>query len=142
MKARSQTLQDHETSPQSGNGPATGGRATKWDGAAVFRTTALAFDAGDKVNGSLYLCDPTNGLQRAAVEEAVSVLRARSIWSAQEVKQVRDDQRQAYEEQLVFVEAVEFPIGGARLVMVRCDHPKFPSSSERFAAWKIALGVG
>ena len=113
-----------------------------WDGTSIFRSTQITFDPGDKANGSLYLCDPSGGKQSQAIERAIAMLRERALWSAQDPKQVRDDQRQAYEEQLAFVEAVEVVVEGARLVITRCNHPKFPSSAERFSGWKSALGVG
>jgi hypothetical protein len=102
----------------------------------------LTYDPGDKTNGSLYLCDPSGGTQAQAVEQGIVLLRRQSLWSATAPKQVRDDQRQAYADQLVFVEAMEVAVGGACLVIARCDHPKFPSSAERFAAWKKALAAG
>ena len=112
-----------------------------WDGPAIFRTTQLTFDPGDKANGSLYLCDPSGGKQAQTVDLAIAALRQGSLWSSQDPKQVRDDQRQAYEDQLEFVEAVAVTVGGAGLVLARCNHPKFPSSAERFAGWKRVLGV-
>lgn len=109
-----------------------------WDAAGIFRTTALTFDPGDPGNGSLYLCDPT-GEAAAAVAGAIAVLRAAELWSQTEPKAVRDDQREAYESQLRFIEAAETTVNGVRLVLVRCDHPKFPSSGDRFEAWKQRL---
>ncbi len=112
-----------------------------WDGPSIFRSTQLTFDPGDKANGSLYLCDPSGGKQSQVIEQVIACLRERALWSSQAPKQVRDDQRQAYEEQLVFVEAVEVVVKGARLVITRCNHPKFPSNAERFSGWKRALGA-
>ena len=41
----------------------------------------------------------------------------------------------AYKEQLALLEVAEF--GGAEgFIIVRCDHPKFPSDGERWAAWR------
>lgn len=110
-----------------------------WDGPSIFRSTAITFDPGDKLNGSLYLCDPTGGNHEQVVAKVIVHLRGNALWSGQDPKQVRDDQRQAYAEQLSFVEAVEFVADGVTLVAVRCNHPKFPSSAERFADWKKAL---
>jgi len=113
--------------------------ARSWDGPAIFHSTAITYDAGDKSNGSLYLCDPTGGKHGQVIERVIAHLRGQTLWSGEEPKQVRDDQRQVYEEQLSFVEAVEFVAYGIALVAVRCNHPKFPSSAERFSAWKDAL---
>lgn len=38
-----------------------------------------------------------------------------------------------------FVEAAEVTIDGEALLLARFDHPKFPSSAERFAAWRKEL---
>ena len=134
-------MKDTNLTQAAAHGAAGGAVTPTWDGPALFRGTRLTFDPGDKSNGSLYLCDPSNGQHAEMVEQAIRVLRAQALWSAQDAKQVRDDQRQAYEAQLVFVEAAEFTCGGAQLVLARCDHPKFPSSADRFSAWKKALGT-
>ena len=132
-------MHDSSKIPKPTQTEASNRSARVWDGPAIFRTTALMFDGGDKANGSLYLCDPSNGQQSKAVGQAIDLLRAHSLWSMQDAKQVRDDQRQAYEDQLVFVEAAEVVVGGSQLVIARCNHPKFPSISARFDAWKTAL---
>jgi len=126
----------NEQSMQDRDGAGTSGRS--WDGPSIFRSTAITFDPGDKLNGSLYLCDP-GGVHGLVIAKVIAHLRGKSLWSEQDPKQVRDDQRQAYEEQLLFVEAVEFVADGVTLVAARCNHPKFPSSAERFADWKKAL---
>lgn len=112
-----------------------------WDEPSIIRQMALTFDPGDKLNGSLYLCDPSNGGHSIAVSQAVSALRERGLWSSQEPKQVRDEQRGAYEAQLTFVGAHEFAVGDTKLLIARYDHSKFPSNPERFEAWKEALGA-
>lgn len=116
-----------------------GSRPARWDGPALIRQTALSFDPGDKLNGSLYLCDPAGGAGAAQVDAAIERLRAVGLWSGQPVRQVQDDQRAAYEAQLLFVEACEFAAGDAKLVIARFDHTKFPSSAPRFAEWKRVL---
>jgi hypothetical protein len=112
-----------------------------WTASSVIHGTAMSFDGGDKLNGSLYLCVPGAGADPTVANAAITALRAAGLWSMDEPKSVRDDQKSAYEQQLQFVEAVE--VGGrfGPLVLARFDHPKFPSSPERFAAWKAALGV-
>ncbi len=116
---------------------------TAWDGPTVIRNTTLTFDPGDKLNGSLYLCDPSGGLPTSAkaLEQAITALRSVGLWSTDLPKQVRDDQKAAYEAQLQFVEAVEITFAGAPLVIARYDHPKFPSSADRFEAWKKVLNT-
>ena len=112
-----------------------------WTASSIIHGTAMSFDGGDKLNGSLYLCAPFGDANPAITGDAITALRAAGLWSMDEPKSVRDDQKSAYEQQLQFVEAVE--VGGrfGPLVLARFDHPKFPSSPERFAAWKAALGV-
>jgi hypothetical protein len=113
-----------------------------WDGPTVIRNTTLTFDSGDKLNGSLYLCDPSGASQSQALDQVIALLRGAGLWSSQLQKQVRDDQKATYEIQLQFVEAVDITVAGAQLVIARYDHPKFPSSADRFEAWKKVLGIG
>lgn len=110
---------------------------TAYSGTALIRETTLTFDGGDKLNGSLYLSTPPGSDE--AARAAIEVLRAAGLWSADPAKQVKDEQREAYATQMQFVEAVEVRAGGKPVVLARYDHPKFPSSAERFAAWKSAF---
>ena len=112
-----------------------------WTASGIIHGTAMRFDGGDKLNGSLYLCVAGAGADPIVADAAIAALRAAGLWSMDEPKSVSDDQKSAYEQQLQFVEAVE--VGGrfGRVVLARFDHPKFPSSAERFAAWKVALGT-
>ena len=98
----------------------------------------LRFDAGDAANGSLYLCTARGA---PAPERALETLRASQLWSADAVKLVAEEQRDAYREGLKFVAAVALDRDGESLVLARFDHPKFPSDAGRFAAWQNALGV-
>ena len=75
----------------------------------------------------------------AGVTAAQVLPLAAGLWSADPAKQVKDEQREAYATQMQFVEAVEVHVGGKTIVLARYDHPKFPSSAERFAAWKAAF---
>ena len=109
-----------------------------WDGTALINENTLTFDAGDPANGSLYLCSPP-GSAAAATETAIERLRSAGLWSPQAPKQVKDEQKPAYAGQMRFVEAAQALVDGHKLVLARYDHPKFPSSAERFAAWKAAL---
>ena len=113
----------------------------RWDGEAIFQRTMLAFDAGDKENASLYLCAPSGRSTATPLGQAIDLLRANGLWSKQEPKWVRDDQRQSYQDQLSLVEVLPLPWNGEELLLVRCEHPRFPSSEHRFAAWKAALGA-
>ena len=92
----------------------------------------LYFDAGDKRNGSLYLCVPRGAAQPDA---ALAALRSATLWSAEPHKQVADEQRQAYKDGLQFVAAAEYDAADGRLVLARFDHPRFPSDASRFQAW-------
>lgn len=114
---------------------------TAWTASTIIHGTAMSFDGGDKLNGSLYLCVPASSAHPAGATGAIATLRAAGLWSAEEPKSVRDDQKSAYEQQLQFVEAVEVAGKSGPLVLARFDHPKFPSSAERFTAWKKALGA-
>ncbi len=107
---------------------------TEFNSETVVDLYDLTFDAGDKLNGSLYLCTPRGA---ADIEPApwVEALRAAGLWSAEPPKQVADEQRQAYKDGLLFVAAVAYATGTGHVVFARFDHPKFPSSSERWEAW-------
>jgi len=97
----------------------------------------LTFDAGDKRNGSLYLCTPRGGGVAAA--PWVATLRAAGLWSADAPKQVADEQRPAYRDGLRFVAARAFAVAGGHVVIARFDHPKFPSDAARWQAWIDAI---
>lgn len=99
----------------------------------------LRFDAGDKRNGSLYLCTPRGG--DVSPEPWIEALRAAGLWSSEEPKQVSDDQRPAYKEGLAFREAVAYRTDGGHLVLARFDHPKFPSDAERWERWLETLDL-
>jgi hypothetical protein len=80
----------------------------------------------------MYVCEPSrDGLG----ERVIAAFRAEGLWSDAAPKQVPDAHRDAYKAQLQYVESREYRIGGSRLVLLRGDHPKFPSSAERWAAW-------
>ncbi len=108
-----------------------------WTLATLVDDTRMSFDAGDKRNGSLYVCDPSKG---NVADGLIEALRKAGVWSAAEPKQVADDQKQAYKSGLQFNEAREYTIGGKKLVLLRCDHPKYPSDGERWGEWNRIAG--
>jgi hypothetical protein len=97
----------------------------------------MTFDPGDKDNSSLYLCTPIQG--GISPDIMIAKLREEGLWSASDPKQVRDDQKGAYKTQLQFTEAREYLIDGQPIVLLRCDHPKFPSVSARWNEWNRLL---
>lgn len=110
-------------------------------GADLIHNHDLYFDGGDKANGSLYLCAAL-GAAAAPVEAAIARLRAAGLWSADAHKQVPEAAKPAYAEQMQFIDRFEFESAGARLLATRYDHPKFPSSAERWEAWRRELAAG
>ena len=99
----------------------------------------LTFDPGDPQNGSLYLGEPrdtASGLDRAAL---IAKLRAAGLWSDQPAKQVPDAHRQAYKDQLQFLEATCYRTAHGHFLIARFDHSKFPSSATRWQAWQTFL---
>jgi hypothetical protein len=44
-------------------------------------------------------------------------------------------QKKIYAEQMQFIACAQFAIGSINVVAARYDHPKFPSSAERWSAW-------
>lgn len=107
-------------------------------GADLIHQHDLYFDGSDKANGSLYLCAPL-GADAAPVEAAIARLRAAGLWSADAHKQVPETAKPAYAEQMQFIGVFGFDSAGTALQAARYDHPKFPSSAERFAAWQRVL---
>lgn len=108
-----------------------------WDLVTLVDYTTMTFDPGDKVNGSLYLCTPIQGA--ISPDSMVAKLREAGLLSASDPKQVRDDQKDTYKTQLQFTEAREYLIDGQPLVLLRCDHPKFPSDPARWNEWNRFL---
>jgi len=96
----------------------------------------LTFDPADPENGSLYLCHERNGEKDAQRDRLVGELREQALWSDTEPKQVPDEHREAYREQLEFIEAASYRIDAETVTIARFDHPKFPSSATRFEQWK------
>jgi hypothetical protein len=95
----------------------------------------LTFDPADPRNGSLYLGTARAGGSTLDLPATLSALRAAALWSPEPSKTIPDAHRAAYKEQLALLEVAEF--GGAEgFIIVRCDHPKFPSDGERWAAWR------
>ena len=106
----------------------------EFNNAVIVDDYDLAFDPGDKLNGSLYLCTP-RGSTATRPDGAIAALRAAGLWSDTPPKSVPDEQRQAYKDGLIFVAAIAYRAGAEHLVIARFDHPKFPSDSKRWEAW-------
>jgi hypothetical protein len=98
----------------------------------------LRFDAGDKANGSLYVCTPRGA---PAPDALIAALRTAGLWSQDAVKQVEDGQRQAYRDGLEFVAAAAFRGADGEVLLARFDHPKFPSDGARWQAWLEIAGA-
>ena len=99
----------------------------------------LMFDAGDKLNSSLYLCTPRGGDATDALR-LLAFLRAAGLWSGDLEKNVADEQRQGYKDGLEFVEAHAFRTEGGHVAVARFNHPKFPSDEGRWRAWVDCIG--
>ncbi|MEM7207861.1 MAG: hypothetical protein AAF434_08570 [Pseudomonadota bacterium] len=92
----------------------------------------LTFDPGDKLNASLYLGVRPDGLTPARIDDAITALRENQLWSDEHPRVVRDDQKQAYKDQLDFVEAFSYDDGS--ILIARFDHPQYPSDTGRWRA--------
>lgn len=112
-----------------------------FDSATLIDGYDLSFDPGDKLNGSLYVCT-VRGSGDAEAANVVATLRAAGLWSGEAVKTVADEQRQAYRDGLVFVEARAYGAGKTHVVLARFDHPKFPSDAGRWQAWTACMESG
>jgi hypothetical protein len=107
-------------------------------GAQLIHEHDLYFDGGDPANGSLYLCAPLN-TEVAGVDAAIEQLREAGLWSQATPKQVPVVQKDAYAQQMQFIDSFEFKSGTATLKAARFDHPKYPSDAQRWSAWKNIL---
>lgn len=106
----------------------------EFSNAVIVDNYQLAFDAGDTLNGSLYL-GTLRGTTANHAENWIVPLRAGGLWSDTPHKSVPDEQRQAYKEGLIFVAAIAYCAGAEHIVIARFDHPKFPSDTKRWEAW-------
>lgn len=102
---------------------------------------AVAFDAGDPGNGSLYLCVNATEADSTVFEPAIARLRDAGLWSQEDCSQIKDSQRAVYSEQLRFIATEPVQIDGCSMLLARFDHPKYPSSAERFNAWVTCLSA-
>jgi len=100
----------------------------------------LYFDPADPLNASLYLCVAI-GADDAAIKAAINKLRAASLWSAQSAKQVADEQRSAYAEQMRFIACTELQTDEGVLLLARYTHPKFASDEGRWQKWIACLST-
>ncbi|MFT4561966.1 MAG: hypothetical protein ACI9BW_001709 [Gammaproteobacteria bacterium] len=99
----------------------------------------LAFDPGDPLNGSLYICRTLGEPRARHCDPLIAQLQAAGLWSSEEVKEVSDEHRGAYKQQLSFVEHVRYEIDGSEISIARFDHEKYPSDAKRWEQWKDAF---
>ena len=101
----------------------------------LFLDYQVWFDPARQENTSLYLFGPQGS------EEAMEYLRTAlidaNLWELDRKKLIREDQRQAYTDQLSVVEVIG--LGAAGLFAGRFNHPKFQSSATQWEAWKSVL---
>ena len=109
-------------------------------GAHIVQTYDLFFDAGDKANGSLYLCFEA-GAAADVVETVIEKLRGAGLWSQQPYKGIAADQKSAYATQMQFVACAQFQHGITTGLAARYTHPKYPSSAERWSQWLELLAM-
>ena len=82
----------------------------EYSNAVIVDNYDLAFDPGDKLNGSLYFCT-LRGTTANHAENWIAPLRAGALWSDTPHKTVPDEQRQAYKDGLIFVAAIAYRAG-------------------------------
>ena len=109
------------------------------DKSTIINHYLMSFDGGDKKNGSLYLAvDPT--VQPGTnIDLVIGKLRDAGCWSAEPPKQVPDEHKAAYEEQLTLLEVVQFRDADSPFLATRFEHEKFPSDDERWQQWLVTL---
>ncbi len=94
------------------------------------------FDPAGGPNGSLYLCLPRDPESAKLAGYFAKQLRNQSLWSDQDAKAIADEQIPAYASQLELLEVSAVPWLQRGCLLLRCEHPKFPSDDNRWAAWK------
>ena len=109
------------------------------DKSTIINQHVMTFDPADKNNGSLYLCVDPSIVPGTNVTLVIDKLRAAGCWSDEPPKQVPDEHRQAYEEQLQLVEVVGFRDADSPFLAARFNHEKFPSDDARWQAWLTTL---
>ena len=95
----------------------------------------MSFDAGDKKNGSLYLCVNPNVQPGTNIDLVIDKLRAANNWSDESPKTVPAEHKAAYEEQLELLEVVTFRDADSPFLAARFEHAKFPSDGDRWTQW-------
>ena len=109
------------------------------DKATIINQHTMTFDPADKKNGSLYLCVDPSIAPGTNVDLVIDQLRSAGYWSDEAPKQVPDEHRAAYEEQLELLEVVSFRDADSPFLAARFDHEKFPSDDERWQSWLATL---
>ena len=101
---------------------------------AIIDKHELWFDAGDVLNGSLYV----SASDSDTLGHVISFFRNSSLWSDAPASQVLTTQKATYKAELIFVAAAEYHVTGQKLLLARFSHPKYPSSTERWLSWLSA----
>ena len=101
--------------------------------ADVMDSHTLYFDPAGGANGSLYLALPPG--ENAAARQFAEALRAAGLWSEREPRVVEDSQKDAYKTQLELLAVHAGIWQKLDCLLLRCDHPTFPSDARRWGAW-------
>ena len=105
------------------------------DKSTIINQHEMYFDAGDKKNGSLYLCVDPDVQPGTNVDLIIDKLRVANSWSDEPPKKVPAEHKAAYEEQLELLEVVTFRDADSPFLAVRFEHEKFPSDKDRWMQW-------
>ena len=109
------------------------------DKKTIINQHTMTFDPTDKKNGSLYLCVDSSIVPGTNVALVIDKLRAAGCWSDDEPKEVPDEHRAAYEEQLELIEVVSFRDADSPFLAARFHHEKYPSDDGRWQEWLATL---
>jgi hypothetical protein len=107
-------------------------------GADIVYNHDLYFDPADARNSSLYIC-VAPGTPNTSVEALIELLRGGALWSPQPHKSVPAEHKKNYAEQMQFIACAQFNLGTTQFLVVRYNHAKFPSDTERWSAWLTRL---
>jgi hypothetical protein len=98
---------------------------------AIIDKHELWFDTGDVLNGSLYVSTSDSDTRN----HVISMFRKAGFWSDVPESQVLTTQKAAYKAELIYVAAAEYHVIEQKLLLTRFNHPKYPSSAERWLSW-------
>lgn len=99
----------------------------------VMDNHTLYFDPAGGANGSLYLALPPG--ESVVAQQFAEALRAAGLWSEREPSVVEESQKEVYKAELELLAVHAGIWRELDCLLLRCDHPAFPSDARRWGDW-------